>query len=64
MISNDDPLKWVHKMPLWYYQNNVITNEEIINLAGCCFCGEPFKVDKISFIMHGNMIVDNWRITA
>lgn len=61
MISNDDLLKWVNKMPLWYrkatalyYQNNVITDEEIINLADCCFRDEPFMVEKINLITHGN----------
>ena len=61
MISNDDLLKWVNKMPLWYrkatalyYQNNIITDEEIINLADCCFRDEPFMVEKINLITHGN----------
>lgn len=60
MISNDDLLKWINGMPLWfrkatilYYQNNEIKDDEIVELADCCFRDEVFKVDNINLITHG-----------
>lgn len=47
-------------MPLWYrkatalfYQNNVITDDEIVELADCCFRDEPFKIENVNLISHG-----------
>lgn len=60
MISNDDLLKWIDGMPLWfrkatelYYKNGIISDEDISFLADSCFRDEPFSVENINLINHG-----------
>lgn len=57
MISNDELLKWVNTMPLWfkkatvaYYQKDNITDEEILALADICFSDETYEVKNINLI--------------
>ena len=49
MISNEELLEWINTMPLWfreatllYYQNNIITDNDVKKLADDCLKGERY----------------------
>ena len=60
MISNDELINWINKMPLWlrkateiYYQKNEITDGDIKYLADLCF------KEDINYQIHGLNLINH-----